>query len=172
MRHQFVRPLGRGVELQRMVGDRMLAERQGGVGAVDARARRVGQVGDPRVAAGLEEVEEPDEVALDVAVGVLDAVADARLGGKVDHPVEAMRREAGLDGGTIGEVGADEGIGVASPLGELGEAGLLEPGVVVVVDVVEADHLVTPRKQCPRDVKADEAGIARDQDFQGVAPAL
>ena len=53
------------------------------------------------------------------------------------------------------------------------KSGVLEPrqprvlqlDVVVVVEVVEADHLVAARQQALRDVHADEAGGAGDEDF-------
>lgn len=45
------------------------------------------------VAAGLEHVEEADEVALEVGSRVLDGVADPRLGGEVHHDVESVLGE-------------------------------------------------------------------------------
>ena len=42
------------------------------------------------VAAGLEDVVEANEVALDVGIGVGDAIADARLGSEVYHDVELV----------------------------------------------------------------------------------
>ena len=45
------------------------------------------------------------------------------------------------------------------------EPRLLEPDVVVVVEVVEADHLVAALEQDLRRVVADEAGGAGDEDF-------
>ena len=59
--------------------------------------------------AGLEDVGEGDDVALDIGVRILEAVADAGLGREMDDPVEAMLRETGLDRGEpVGEIGADE----------------------------------------------------------------
>ena len=45
------------------------------------------------MAAGLKDVVEAYDVALDVSVGVLDAVADTRLGGEVDYDVEFVLGE-------------------------------------------------------------------------------
>lgn len=45
------------------------------------------------VAAGLEHVEEADEVALKVGARVLDGVAHTRLGGEVHHDVETVLSE-------------------------------------------------------------------------------
>ena len=49
------------------------------------------------MAAGLEHIEESDEVALEVGARVLDGVADARLGGEVHHDIEAVLGEQALD---------------------------------------------------------------------------
>ena len=105
----------------------------------------------------------PDEVRGDVGQRVLEAVADAGLGGEVDHALEGGR-ERRLNRRPVGEVGAQEApVGPAGAV-ELGQPRLLERHVVVVVDVVEARHGVAARQQRPGDVKADEAGGAGDQD--------
>src|SRR5262249_26336151 len=49
-------------------------------------------------------------------------------------------------------------------LGELVEPRLLERRVVVGVEIVEADDAVAVREQTTRDVEADEAGRAGDED--------
>ena len=122
---------------------------------------------DLRVAAGLEDVGEAHEVRFDVGQRVLEAVADPGLGGEVDHPVEARLGEGRLDRGAVGEVGAEEAVGGRPGRGgavELGEPRLLEADVVIVVDDVEPDHGVAPREKRARDVEADEAGVAGDED--------
>ncbi len=108
MRHQLVGALGGGVELERMVDALALLEGHGGVGAVDARGRGVGQMRRLRPAAGLEDVGEAHEVRLDVGARVLDGMAHAGLGGEVDHPVEGRAREGGRDRVHVGEIGAEE----------------------------------------------------------------
>ncbi len=62
VRHQLVRLLRRRVQAHRMVDALVLGERQRVVGAVDARARRVDEMRDARVAAAFEHVAERDEV--------------------------------------------------------------------------------------------------------------
>ena len=96
MRHQLVGALGGGVELERMVDALALLEGHGGVGAVDARGRGVGEMRRLRPAAGLEDVGEAHEVALDVGARVLDGMAHAGLGGEVDHPVEGAPAKAAV----------------------------------------------------------------------------
>lgn len=95
------------------------------------------------MAAGLEDVEEAHEVTLQVCARVLDGVADARLGGEVHHDIEAVLSEQALDEGGIAQVAAHEGeadVGVG--LGQHAQARVLDAGVVVAVEVVEADDRV------------------------------
>ena len=61
-------------------------------------------------ATGFEDVVEAHDVALDVGVGVLDAVAHACLGCKVDHDVEVVLLEEAVDERLVGEVSLDEGV--------------------------------------------------------------
>ena len=63
------------------------------------------------MAAGFEDVVETDEVALDVGIGVGDAVADAGLGGEVHHNLRMIFGEDAVDEGAVGDVSADEGEG-------------------------------------------------------------
>lgn len=95
------------------------------------------------VAACLEDVEEADEVALEVGARVLDGVADARLCGEVHHDVEAVLGEQALDEGGVAQVAAHEGeAAVGVGLGKHAQARVLDAGVVVAVEVVEADDRV------------------------------
>ena len=50
------------------------------------------------------------------------------------------------------------------------EARPLERGVVIVIEVVDADHLVAALEQQAGDVQADEAGGTGDQDFHRGRP--
>lgn len=95
------------------------------------------------VAAGLEHVEEADEVALQIGARVLDGVADSRLGGEVHYDVEAVLGEQALDEGGVAQVAAHEGeAAVGVGLGQHAQARVLDAGVVVAVEVVEADDRV------------------------------
>lgn len=83
------------------------------------------------VAAGLKDVVEPDEVALDVGVGVGDAVAHACLGGEVDHYCYLVFGEDRLHGGLVGDGGVDEGP-VALQRLYLLQAFILDVDIVVI----------------------------------------
>ena len=117
------------------------------------------------VAAGLEDVVEPDEVALDVGVGVGDAVAHACLGGEVDDYGYVVVREDVLHGGLVGDGGVDEGP-VALQRFYLLQAFILDVDIVVVGDAVNADYLdvLDIMEQALDEVAADKAGGACDED--------
>lgn len=122
---------------------------------------------DRVVAAGLEHVEEADEVALEVCTRVFDGVADARLGGEVHHDVEAVLSEQALDEGGVAQVAAHEGeAAVCVGLGQHAQAGFLDTGVVVAVEVVEADDgVIGLLEQLLDEERADEAGRSGDENF-------
>ena len=93
---------------------------------------------DAAVPAGFEDVKEAAEVAGGVGPRIFDRVAHAGLRGEVDHGGEAVAAEQGIDAVGIGEVEFGEAEAVApQPF----EPRHLECGVVVAVEVVEADHL-------------------------------
>ena len=119
------------------------------------------------VAAGLEHVEEAHEVTLKVGARVLDGVADARLCGKVHNDIEAVLREQALDEGGIAQVAANEGeAAVGVYLGQHAQARFLDAGVVVAVEVVEADDRVIGfLEQLLDEERTNKAGGSGDEDF-------
>lgn len=122
---------------------------------------------DGVVAAGLQDVEEADEVALEVGARVLDGVADARLGSEVHHYIEAVLSEQALDEGGIAQVAAHEGeAAVCVGLGQHAQAGVLDTGVVVAVEVVETDdNVIGLLEQLLDEERADKAGCSGDEYF-------
>lgn len=165
--HQLVGLLGGGVERHRRVDAVLLGERHLLVAAVDRAGAGVDEVPDRVVAAGLEDVEEADEVALEVGAWVLDGVADARLGGEVHNDVEAVLGEQPLDEGGVAQVAAHEGeAAVCVGLGQHAQAGVLDAGVVVAVEVVETDdNVIGLLEQLLDEECADEAGGSGDEYF-------
>lgn len=166
-RHELVGLLGGGVERHRRVDAVLLGERNLLVAAVDRAGAGVDEVLDRVVAAGLEHVEESDEVALEVGARVLDGVADARLGGEVHHDVEAVLGEQALDEGGVAQVAAHEGeAAVRVGLGQHAQAGVLDTGVVVAVEVVETDdNVIGLLDQLLDEERADKAGCSGDEYF-------
>ncbi len=81
------------------------------------------------------------------------------------HSLELFLREQRVHPGAVREVELDE----AEPrvLAQDREPRFLQRRVVVVVEVVETDHLVAAIEEPAGDVKADEAGRAGDEDLHG-----
>ena len=104
----------------------------------------------------LEHGQEADHIGVDVALRVLDAVADAGLGPEVDDAARRMLGEQRPHAVAVGEV---EGVvDVVRLRLEPLEPGVFECRVVVVVEVVDADHRLAARQQALGGVEADEAG--------------
>lgn len=162
--HELVRLLGGRVERHRRVDAVLLGERHLLVAAVDRAGAGVNQVLYGVVAAGLEHVEEADEVTLEVGARVLDGVAHARLGGEVHHDVEAVLSEQALDEGGIAQVAAHESeTAVGVDLGQHAQTCVLDGGVVIAVEVVEADNRVIGfLEQLLNEERADKASGTGD----------
>jgi hypothetical protein len=117
-----------------MVDVLMHAERHLRVGAIDGARRGEHEVLDAVVPAALENVQRADDVGIDVGVRVIDAVADAGLGGEVDDALRAHLGEQPLHAGSVGEV--QFGKGEAGLTDELGEPVLFQFNVVVGIEIV------------------------------------
>lgn len=117
------------------------------------------------VAARLEDVVESDEVALDIGIGIGDAVAHACLGGEVDHYGYMVVREDFLHGCLVGDGGVDEGP-VALQRLYLLQAFIFDVDIIVVGDAVDADYLdvLDIMEQALDEVAANKAGGACDED--------
>ena len=103
------------------------------------------------------------QVGLQVVERLLDRIPHPGLGAEVHDAVDGgvggvERRH----GGAVGEVHPVELEAVAAL--ERREAGVLQAGIVVVVQVVDADHPVAAVEQGLRDVHADEPGCSGNQN--------
>ena len=119
------------------------------------------------VPAAFQHVEEAVEVAGGVGSRVLQRVAHAGLGGEMDHQIETSGGEKRVHARRIGEVELVEG---EARIREPGEAVMLQPRVVIGVQVVEPDHLPAFGEQTQRDGAADETGNAGDENAGHTAP--
>ena len=108
---------------------------------------------------------EADEVAVDVGVRILERVAHAGLRREVDRRARACSRANSASHRRRGRRGrAARSESPAAP--PAARAALPSAStIVVVVEVVEADDLVAALEQPLRDVEADEAGRAGDEEF-------
>ena len=118
-------------------------------------------------AATFQDVPEADEVGVDVGGGLLEAVANSGLGGQVDHAVGLGLGEQRRHRFAIGQV--DGRVAIALARFKPRKARLFQRRVVVGVEIVQPHHSVAAIQQPMRDVGADEAGRAGDQDNRHAA---
>ncbi len=85
---RLARFLRRGVGRQRVIRVGLLAVGNWIAAAIQARGRGQHQLGDPAVAAHLQQVQRAAGVGLEIDPGILQALADAGAGGQVQHSVE------------------------------------------------------------------------------------
>jgi hypothetical protein len=156
--------LGGGVQRRRPVGAVRLREGDAVVEAVDGGG---GRPHDGRlrvgVLAGLEEGHEAGDVGVHVRRRVLHGVAHAGLRREVEHVGEGHHvEELGQEAAVV-----DVALHHEHAVGAQQRApGLLQRGVVVGVEVVEAQDAVAALAQRQRAVRAHEAGGARDEHGQ------
>ena len=166
--HQLVGLLGGRIQAHRMVHRVLLREGHLAVTAVHRAAGGIHQVGNTLMAAGLQHGPESHQVALDVNSRILDRVAHARLGREVDHPVGLLLGHQGRQAPAIGHIQ----LGEAKLPGRRGglqqrQAGPLEGGIVIGVEVVHTHHPLAAGQQAQRNRGTDEARRAGDQNGSG-----
>ena len=170
MGEEFVALLGRRIQAHRIIHPVVRAERDFLVAAVDAAGAGVDQMLYRMMPAGLQDIVEPDHVALDVSIRVFDAIADTSLSGQVHDDIEVFFLEDVIDEGLVGEVALDEHVGMPFDgidlLLDLAQAVLLERRIIVVIEVVEADDAerLLALQEAQDEVGAYETGGAGNKD--------
>lgn len=117
------------------------------------------------VTAGLQDIVETDKVALDISIGIGDAVADSCLSGKVHDNGNLVFREDFLhcvfvsDGGMNKSPVAMQGFNFFQPL-------ILDVDIVVVGYRIDTDNLdvLDIMEESLDEVATDKAGSARHED--------
>ena len=115
-----------------------------------------------RVPTSIEDVLKANDVGLNVRVRIFDGVANASLCGEMHNTAEAMCFEERVHRTAIRDVEAFEAK-AASRL-ESRESRILQIRVVVVVDVVDTDDFIAAVEQRMRDMRANKACTASDED--------
>jgi hypothetical protein len=109
-----------------------------------------------------EDMAEAGEVGIEIGLRVLDREAHARLGAEMDDALEAALGEEPGHAVAVGEVEPFEAEAIMAV--EAGEPRLLQGGIVIIVEIVDADDLVAAFEQDPGRLVADEAGRSRHQN--------
>jgi len=113
------------------------------------------------VTAALQNIQGAYQIRIRIGMRVLQGVAHARLCGEMHHTLWPMLLKRPCDGGAILQVGED--VGVAGVLLKAGETGTLEGDIIIVVEVIYADHLVTALEQTQGEGGANKASRTGDQ---------
>ena len=113
------------------------------------------------MAAAFKHVGEALQIGVHVGVRMIERIAYAGLGGEMDHMRELSGLEHRVDGAAIGKVQLDETETVVAL--ELPEAGLLEGGIVIGRQAIDAHHVAAVLQQTARHMEADEARSTGDQ---------
>ena len=108
-----------------------------------------------------------NQVRLHVGGGIFDAVADARLRSKVDDAVEIVARRHFVQRLGIGEIDLFEPEAIVEAARQPLEPPPLQGRIVIIVEVVDSDDLVTALKQYTRRRRADEPGGTSHQYLHG-----
>src|SRR5215204_2903972 len=114
------------------------------------------------VAAAFEHVEKADEVGVRIGVRVDQRMTHARLCGEMHHIGKAVIAEQRRGAVSLGQIELLET--ELRKRGELGEAGLLQGGIVIAAEIVDADDAASVLQQPTCDMESDEAGSAGDEN--------
>ena len=118
----------------------------------------------PRVSAAFEDVGETDQIALDIGFRVEQRIANSRLGRQIHHAIEGMGGKECLQGLGIFQRTVHE-FEIPSQSPKPCQTSLLEGNIVVVIEVVEANHGIATAKQGLAQMIADETGRSRHKYF-------
>ena len=140
--HELVALLGGGIQGDGVVHAVVGAEGHLLVAAIHATAAGINQMLHGMTPARLQDVVKPNDVALNVNVGVLDGVPHPGLCGQVDHNVKLVLPEQAVHQLAVGNATLHGHIVYARRFGtrQLPQAVLLERRIVIVVQVVNAHN--------------------------------
>lgn len=149
------------------------SERHFLVATVDRTGTGIDQMLDGVMPTGLEDVVETYDVALDIGIGVLDAVAYTGLGRQVHDDVEMMLGKKSIDERFVSKVASNKAecrrFYVQGQLFDFFQAVFLEADVIIGIQVVEAYYtallaLKSVFQKTLYKVGADKSGCAGDED--------
>ena len=91
------------------------------------------------MAASFQNVVEADHIAFDISVWVSDGVSHTRLCAEVDHDVRVILFKNTVNESLVCEITLNKG--VVLDLLEFSQTSFFDADVIVIVHVVQADHL-------------------------------
>ena len=165
MRHQFVALLRGGIEGYGVIHLVVRGVRHLLVASIDRGGRGIDQMLDLVVATCLQDIVETDKVALNVRIGIGDAVADSCLGGKVHYYGNLVFREDFLYCVFVSDGGVDKSPVTMQSL-YLFQTLILDVDIIIVGERINTDDLdvLDIVEESLDEVAADKAGGARHKD--------
>src|SRR3546814_3197384 len=115
-------------------------------------------------------IQMPDKMRLDVGVGILDRIADAGLRTEMDDSIDRQTGKRLVQRGEIGEIDGDEAKAVMVRAFDFGDAVALQRHLIIIVEVIDPDHLFAAIEQLLRGMKADETRSASDKHSHDSIP--
>ena len=106
----------------------------------------------------------PIEVRGDVGARIVERIADAGLRAEMDDPVDLGAGQRLFERLVIREIDLHEAEGSGVQPRSSGQPLLLQPRIVIGIEIVDADHALAALEQRRGDMVADEAGGAGDED--------
>ena len=180
MSHEFVALLRCRIEAHGRHHLVVFAIRHLLVHAIDGTRRGIDEMTDAVVPARLKNVQKADEVALQVGIGIGDAIAHTGLCCKVDHLLKLFLLEECIEGGLIVDgqshktaVGQSRAHEHHAPLhlrlralnATFAQTAILQPWVVIVVNVIDAHHFIASLRKHPHQLRANETSCTCNQYF-------
>ena len=120
---------------------------------------------DFQPARGLQHVKSAGQIAVDIGARIFETVTHTRLGSQVDDHIGLKLIRHPINEGRIFQ--HPFGHGKAGGLPEPGMALLFQAHVIVIRHPVKTMHLKTLFQKQLREMKADEAGRAGNENFAG-----
>ncbi len=111
-------------------------------------------MGDIRVTAPFEKIQEPHQITLHISVGIFKTVTDTCLGGQMHHPVKCMIGKQLLYPFPVRQIQADKA--ERTVWFESREACFLEAHIVVTVQIVNTDDRMAVDKKTFAQMKTDK----------------
>ena len=112
----------------------------------------------------LEHVGVADQVRLDIGIGILETVANPGLRSEMDDRIDFNAVGEPLQLVVVGKVDPLEPEAIVELAGKIGEPRSLESGIIIIVEVVDPDHLVSALEKGARSRSANEPSSPRHQN--------
>jgi hypothetical protein len=158
--HNLVAFLGRRVEADRKIGGVFLGKGDLIVRAVDRAGRREYEMAASTGANAFEYIDEADEIAGHIFIRTGNRPPYSGLRGQMNHGFEVAVAEKAFHACFVGQVKGKEPESRSDA--ELAKPCVLEPGVVIVVQVVYTHNFKSIREQAVDEMRTDETGRAGD----------